>query len=41
MAMAMENLAIAQDWDALHYATIRGGGYRPQISKFEGDYVYL
>jgi hypothetical protein len=29
MPMAMENLAIAQHWDTLRYATIRGGGYRP------------
>jgi hypothetical protein len=31
MPMAMENLAIAQHWDTLHYVTIRGGGYQPQI----------
>jgi len=35
MRMAMENLAIAQHWDTLCYATICGGGYRPQIQRFE------
>ena len=40
--MAFENLAIAQHWDTLSYATIRGGGYRPSIRQFHsGDYVYL
>jgi hypothetical protein len=42
MPMAMENLAIAQHQDTLHYAIIRGGGYRLQIWRFEqGNYVYL
>ncbi len=27
--MAMENLAIAQHWDTLRYATICGGGNQP------------
>jgi hypothetical protein len=38
----MENLAIVQHWDRLHYAIILGGGYRLQIRRFEQiDYVYL
>jgi hypothetical protein len=40
--MVMENLAIAQHQDTLHYVTICGGGYQPKIQRFEqGDYVYL
>jgi hypothetical protein len=40
--MALENLSIAQHRDTLRYATIRGGGYRPQVRRFQpGDYVYL
>jgi hypothetical protein len=40
--MALENLSIAQHRDTLRYATIRGGGYRPQVRQFcPGDYVYL
>jgi hypothetical protein len=40
--MALENLSIAQHRDTLRYATIRGGGYRPQVCRFQpGDYVYL
>jgi len=35
MPMVMENLAIAQQQDTLHYATIRGGGYWPHIRRFE------
>jgi hypothetical protein len=42
MPMAFDNLAIAQHRDTLRYATIRGGGYRPQLRRFApGDYVYL
>jgi hypothetical protein len=42
MPMALENLSIAQHRDTLRYATIRGGGYRPQVHRFHlGDYVYL
>lgn len=42
MPMAFENLKIAQHRDTLRYATIRGGGYRPQLRRFlPGDYVYL
>jgi hypothetical protein len=42
MPMALENLSIAQHRDTLPYATIRGGGYRPQVRRFQfGDYVYL
>jgi hypothetical protein len=42
MPMALENLSIAQHRDTLRYATIRGGGYRPQVQRFQpGDYVYL
>jgi hypothetical protein len=42
MPMALENLSIAQYRDTLRYATIRGGGYRPQVRQFQlGDYVYL
>jgi hypothetical protein len=40
--MALENLSIAQHRYTLRYATIRGGGYRPQVRRFRpGDYVYL
>jgi hypothetical protein len=40
--MALENLSIAQHRDTLRYATIRGGGYRPQVRRFRPrDYVYL
>jgi hypothetical protein len=42
MPMALENLSIAQHRDTLQYATIRGGGYRPQVHRFHPrDYVYL
>ena len=42
MSMALENLTIAQHRDTLRYATILGGGYRPQVRRFTpGDYVYL
>jgi hypothetical protein len=42
MPMALENLSIAQHRDTLRYVTIRGGGYRPQVRRFQpGDYVYL
>jgi hypothetical protein len=42
MPMALENLSIAQHRDTLWYATIRGGGYRPQVRRFRPrDYVYL
>ena len=42
MPMALQNLAIAQHRDTLRYATIRGGGYRPQLRRFvAGNYVYL
>eukprot|EP00245_Coleochaete_scutata_P000411 TRINITY_DN1051_c1_g1_i1.p1 TRINITY_DN1051_c1_g1~~TRINITY_DN1051_c1_g1_i1.p1 ORF type:complete len:1227 (+),score=252.29 TRINITY_DN1051_c1_g1_i1:430-3681(+) len=42
MPMAFENLKIAQHRDTLRYATIRGGGYRPRVRRFQpGDYVYL
>jgi transposase InsO family protein len=42
MPMALENLSIAQHRDTLRYATIRGGGYRPQVRRFcPRDYVYL
>lgn len=42
MPMALENVSIAQLRDTLRYATIRGGGYRPQVRRFmPGDYVYL
>jgi hypothetical protein len=42
MPMALENLSIAQYCNTLRYATIRGGGYRPQVHRFRpGDYVYL
>jgi hypothetical protein len=33
--MAMENLAIAQHRDTLHYATICGNGYQPWVQRFE------
>jgi hypothetical protein len=40
--MALEDLSIVQHRDTLRYATIRGGGYRPQVHRFQpGDYVYL
>jgi hypothetical protein len=35
MPIALENLAIAQHRDTLCYATIREGGYGPQIRRFE------
>jgi hypothetical protein len=42
MFMALENLSIAQHRDTLRYATIQGGGYRPQVRHFlPCDYVYL
>jgi hypothetical protein len=42
MPMALENLSIVQHRDTLRYATIRGGGYRPQVCRFRPrDYVYL
>jgi hypothetical protein len=42
MPMALENLSIAQHRDTLRYATLHGGGYRPQVQRFRsGDYVYL
>jgi hypothetical protein len=42
MPMALENLSIAQHRDTLRYATIRRGGYRPQVRRFQlGNYVYL
>jgi hypothetical protein len=42
MSMALENLSIEQHRDTLLYATIRGGGYRPQVHRFQlGDYIYL
>jgi hypothetical protein len=42
MPMALENLSIAQHRDTLRYTTIRGGGYQPQVRRFQpGDYVYL
>ncbi len=31
MPMAMENLAIAQHYDTLHYVIIHGGGYWPWV----------
>ena len=40
--MAMENLSIAQHCDTLCYASIRSGGYRPQLRRFrQGDFDYL
>jgi hypothetical protein len=42
MPMALENLSIAQHRDTFRYAMIQGGGYRPQVRRFQpGDYVYL
>ncbi len=42
MPMAINNLAIAQHQDTLHYAHIRGDSYQPKARKFEiGDFVYL
>jgi hypothetical protein len=42
LPMTMENLAIAQHQDTLHYAIVLGGGYRPWVWRFElKDYVYL
>jgi hypothetical protein len=42
MPMTLENLSIVQHRDTLRYATIQGGGYRPQVHRFRpGDYVYL
>jgi hypothetical protein len=40
--MAMENFTIVQHQNTFWYAIIQGGGYWPQVYKFElGDYVYL
>jgi len=40
--MAMENFAIAQHQNTLHYAIICGGGHWPQVQRFEQrNYVYL
>jgi hypothetical protein len=40
--MAMENLAIAQHQNTLHYVIICGGGYQPLVQRFEPrNYVYL
>jgi hypothetical protein len=42
MAMAMENLSIAQHWDTLWYAHTRGGSYKPKVKQFDvGNFVYL
>jgi len=42
MPMAMENIIITRHQNILWYATIHGGGYRPQVCTFEPkDYVYL
>jgi hypothetical protein len=42
MPMVVENLAITQHQNTFQYATIRGGGYKPQVYRFEPkDYVYL
>jgi hypothetical protein len=42
MPMVLENLSIAHHRDTLWYATIQGGGYRPQVRQFRPwDYVYL
>jgi hypothetical protein len=41
MAIAGENLLIAQHRDTLRYAALRGGGYHPKLREFDvGDYVY-
>ncbi len=41
IAIAGDNLAIAQHRDTRRYAYLRGGGYHPRIRRFEiGDYVY-
>jgi hypothetical protein len=42
MLMVMENLAIVQYWNTLHYVTIQGGSYQPWIHGFELEKcVYL
>ncbi|GIL49963.1 hypothetical protein Vafri_6086 [Volvox africanus] len=42
MPEAAGNLLIAQQRDKHRYARIRGGGYKPRLSRFEaGDYVYV
>ena len=41
IAIAGDNLLIAQHRDTLRYAALRGGGYHPKLREFEvGDYVY-
>lgn len=41
VVMAGDNLRIAQHRDTLRYATVRGGGYVPQLRRFAvGDFVY-
>lgn len=42
IAMAMDNLRIAQHRDTLRYAQVRSGAYRPKLRKFEvGDFVWV
>ena len=42
MPMTFDNLTIAQHYDTLRYATIKGRGYQPHLQKFVvGDYIYL
>jgi hypothetical protein len=42
MPMDMENLAIIQHYDRLHYATIQRASYQPWVCRFESkDYVYM
>jgi hypothetical protein len=41
MSMALENLSIVQHRDTLRYTTIRRGGYRPQVRRFQlGDCLF-
>ncbi len=41
-AMAGGNLLIAQHRQTLRYAAVKGGGYSPQLRRFQpGDFVYL
>jgi len=42
MAMAMDNLSIAQHLNTLRYAHTQGGSYKPKVRQFDvGDFVYV
>jgi len=42
MPMAMENLSIAQHWNALQYAHTQDGNYKFKVKQFDvNDFVYF